>query len=173
MGNVTFGFTSFGGSSSSNGGSSSGVSAVGTFFDTTTQFASIENNPYEIQFNNTDISEFVQIANLSEIRPMVSGNYSVVFSAQLENFDSVNSGIVSMWLRKNGSDIPNSTNNVVLESRKTLLASWNYLVNIPANNNIEIVWCTSNINIKLVSVDKIPNTPYPASPSVFLNINKI
>jgi hypothetical protein len=104
---------------------------------------------------------------------MVSGNYSVVFSAQLENFDSVNSGIVSMWLRKNGSDIPNSTNNVVLESGKTLLASWNYLVNIPANNNIEIVWCTSNINIKLVAVDKIPNTPYPASPSVFLNINKI
>ena len=61
---ISFGFNSFsGGSDNSNGGSSSGVSALGTFFDTTTQFASFANNPYEIKFNTTDISEFVQIAN--------------------------------------------------------------------------------------------------------------
>ena len=77
---TTFGFTSFGHSDSSNGGSSSGISALGTFFDNTTQFASFANNPYEIRFNTTDISEFVQIANLCEIKPMVEGNYSIVFT---------------------------------------------------------------------------------------------
>ena len=171
---ISFGFNSFsGGSDNSNGGSSSGVSALGTFFDTTTQFASFENNPYEIKFNTTDISEFVQIANVCEIKPMVEGNYSIVFSAQLENFDTENNGVVNMWLRKNGSDVPNTTNTITLEKGKSMLASWNYLVKIPANNNLEIMWCTDNINIKLVAVDKSPNLPFPASPSVFLNINKI
>lgn len=102
-----------------------------------------------------------------------AGTYNIQFSAQLHNTGGGGAGnTVNIWFRLNGSDIANSDTKVTVPSNAPyVVAAWNFIVTVAANNYVELVWFTDNANIIL---EQEPATAtHPAIPSVILTANQI
>lgn len=141
----------------------------GSFYDTTTQTAAAINTAYAMTFNTTDLSNGVTIGSpTSRVyvdRPNV---YNIQFSAQLDK-TAGGAGLIWIWLRKNGVDVPDSTGQVRVQGNNAeLLAAWNYLIQLNAGDYIEIMWEVDDISVQILYD---PATAvHPAIPSVILTV---
>ena len=142
----------------------------GSFYDTTTQTAAAINTAYAMTINTTDLSQGVYIGSpASRIyvdRPNV---YNVQFSAQLDK-TSGGTGLVWIWLRKNGVDVPDSTGFVRLQGNSAeLLAAWNYLTQLNAGDYIEIMWEVDDTSVQILY--EAATAVHPATPSVIVTVS--
>jgi len=142
----------------------------GSFYDTTTQTAAAINTAYAMTINTTDLSQGVYIGSpASRIyvdRPNV---YNVQFSAQLDK-TSGGTGLVWIWLRKNGVDVPDSTGFVRLQGNNAeLLAAWNYLVQLNAGDYIELMWEVDDTSVQILY--EAATAVHPATPSVIVTVS--
>lgn len=151
----------------------------GSFYDTTTQTltsGSIE----AMKFNSvdTDATSGVSVEpdpsnRKNKITVSKTGVYNIMFSAQLERLVGGVSKQVVVWLRKNGTDVPNSATHVAVQANANyLVIAWNFFVKLNAGEYCQIMWTQDDaIEIKY----EAPNTivPYPATPSIILTVNEI
>lgn len=138
----------------------------GAFQDTADQTAASANTAYAINFNTTDYSNNIYISNGSRINVRNYGIYNLQFSAQLRNTDTQIHD-VDIWLRKNGSDVVGSNGQVSVPNSHggvdgRILPAWNYIIDLDANDYVELVWSTSSTQ---VSIDFIPAQTSPTRPS--------
>jgi hypothetical protein len=149
------------------------VGYYGSFIDTTTQSAIVINTAYPIRLGVTELSNGVSIASNSRITIANAGIYNLQFSLQLEKTGGSGNMTADIWLRKNGTNVPNSTGKVVLTgsaNASPLVVSWNYLINSSSNEYYELMWSTSNLNVEIV---KNPATStHPLIPSVIATITQ-
>lgn len=143
--------------------------AYGSFYDTTTQTAAAINTAYAMTFDTTDLSAGVTVGSpTSRIyvdRPNV---YNIQFSAQLDNTSGGNH-LVYIWLRVNGTDVPNSASQVRLKGTDgELVASWNFLYSLNAGDYFEIMWSVSDTAVQITAAAAA--APVPAIPSVILTV---
>lgn len=142
----------------------------GSFYDTTTQTAAAINTAYAITLNTTDLSQGVYIGSpTSRVyvdRPNV---YNLQFSAQLDK-TSGGVGLVWIWLRKNGVDVPDSAGQVRIQGNDAeLVAAWNYLVQLNAGDYVEIMWEVDDTSVQILYD---PATAvHPAVPSIILTVS--
>jgi hypothetical protein len=142
----------------------------GSFYDTTTQTAAAINTAYAMTINTTDLSQGVYIGSpTSRIyvdRPNV---YNVQFSAQLDKTTG-GVGLVWIWLRKNGVNVPDSTGFVRLQGNNAeLLAAWNYLVQLNAGDYIELMWEVDDTSVQILY--EAATAVHPATPSVIVTVS--
>jgi hypothetical protein len=159
-----------------------------SFFDTTVQSPNPLQAPTKMKFNTTDISSAtISIVNdsVSIIQPMPSrifiadtGVFNIQFSAQLQKTAGGGTDKVSIWLRKNGVDVPNSTTHVTMTNNNDYnVAAWNFFASattgFPNYDYFEIMWAslTGATLLNYETADLIP--PHPAVPSVILTVNKV
>ena len=141
----------------------------GSFYDTTTQTAAAINTAYAITFNTTDLSYGVTrgspTSRIYVDRPNV---YNVQFSAQLDKTTG-GVGLVWIWLRKNGVNVPDSAGQIRIQGNNAeLVAAWNYLVQLNAGDYIEIMWEVDDTSVQILYD---PATAvHPAIPSVILTV---
>ena len=138
----------------------------GAFQDSTDQTAASANTAYAINFDTTDYSNNIYISNSSRINVRNSGIYNLQFSAQLKNTDTQIHD-VDIWLRKNGTNVAGSNGQISVPNSHggvdgRALPSWNYIIDLIANDYVELVWSTSNTQ---VSIDFIPAQTSPTRPS--------
>ena len=138
----------------------------GAFQDTTDQTAAAANTAYAINFNTTDYSNNIYISNSSRINVRNAGIYNLQFSAQLRNTDTQIHDI-DIWLRKNGTNVSGTNGKVSVPNSHggvdgRTLPAWNYVIELAANDYVELVWSTSNTQ---VSLDFVPAGTTPAIPS--------
>lgn len=141
----------------------------GSFYDTTDQTAALVNTAYAFTYNTTDLSQGVTLGSpTSRVyvdRPNV---YNIQFSAEYIN---TSGGAASswIWLRKNGTDVPNSASVVRVEGNNTeLVAAWNFLLQMNAGDYFELMWEVSDIAL---SLHADPATAvHPAIPSIILTV---
>lgn len=137
----------------------------GAFSDYTTQTA-VANTATVMTFSTTDESSGVSIVAGSRITFSYAGTYNLQWSGQFENTD-IQSQDVSVWLRKNGADVPGSTGVVAVVSSHGGIAghtlpSWNFVFTVAANDYYELWWSTTNSN---VSIRTYPAGTAPVRPS--------
>lgn len=151
----------------------------GSFYDTTTQTltsGSIE----AMKFNSvdTDATSGVSVEpdpsnRKNKITVSKTGVYNIMFSAQLERLSGGTSKQVVVWLRKNGTDVPNSATHVAVQANANyLVIAWNFFVKLNAGEYCQIMWTQDDaIEIKY----EAPNTtvPYPATPSIILTVTEV
>lgn len=142
----------------------------GSFYDTTTQTAAAINTAYAMTFNTTDLSNGVYVGSpTSRIyvdRPNV---YNIQFSAQLDK-TSGGVGLVWIWLRKNGVDVPDSAGQVRIQGNNAeLVSAWNYLTQLNAGDYIEIMWETDDTSVILLT--EPATAVHPAVPSIILTVS--
>lgn len=141
----------------------------GSFYDTTDQVAGAINTAYAMTFNTTDLSVGVTIGSpTSRIyvdRPNV---YNIQFSAEFINTSGGTSN-AWIWLRKNGTDVPDSASTIRVQGNNTeLVAAWNFLLQMNAGDYFELMWEVSAVAL---SLHADPATAiHPAIPSIILTV---
>jgi len=119
--------------------------ARGSFYSTVNQSAALIDTAYAMTLNTTDstVTNGVSIASNSRITVATAGVYNLQFSAQLDRVSGSGTETVDIWFRKNGTDINNSNTKITMAgaaSANKTVAAWNYMINMAANDYIQIMW---------------------------------
>ena len=154
------------------GGSGAGLYLPnGAFSDSTTQTAVSTTVAYPITFNTTDYSSGVALESTSRLKVTYAGRYNLQFSIQLQN--TTNAPVdIDVWVRKNGTNIAASNSRFGLPARKNpsdpfhVVAALNILVDLQANEYVELVWCTGDVGAGIKAYTAGTSPTRPAIPSV-------
>ena len=125
-------------------------------------------------FNSIDLSNGMTTGTTtSQIKVLHAGTYNLQFSAQLIRTQGGSSTNVFIWFRKNGIDIPNSNTDVGFANNNTYtVAAWNIIVQMNANDYVEIMWGTTDNKIQ-ISALATPFDSSPAIPSVIATLTQV
>jgi hypothetical protein len=142
----------------------------GSFYDTTTQTATVINTAKAITFNSTDLSNGVFIGSpTSRIIVDSEGIYNFDTSFQL---DKTSGGTAEFyfWFRLNGTDVPDSASQIRIQGNDAeIFSSLNYFFDLKANDYVEMMFSTTSLSVELLSVVATP--PVPAIPSIILTVS--
>jgi hypothetical protein len=141
----------------------------GSFYDTTTQTAAAINTAYAMTFNTTDLSFGVTrgspTSRIFVDRPNI---YNVQFSAQVHK-TSGGVGLIYVWLRKNGTNVPDSAGQIRIQGNDgEILAAWNYVIQLNAGDYIELMWEVDDTSVELLA--EAATGIHPSIPSVILTV---
>lgn len=147
----------------------------GDFYDTTIQSGSA-NTAYPIKINSTNVSKGISIVSGSRITPENDGIYNIQFSAQLSN--SANTNIdFDIWLSYTGSNVSNTNTQISLNKAPgelgRVVAAWNFVKEIKANDYVEIVWSANASTGLIYASGSALNPSRPGIPSVITTITQI
>ena len=150
----------------------------GSFYDTTQQIAAAANTAYSVAIGSTDPdSQGISIVNDSRVTFSRSGVYSIIYSVQFVN-TSTSIHDINIWLRKNDSgtsgDIPASDSKFSIISRHGsvdghVIGCVNYVLKLAANDYLELIWSTTNVEASIQSLPSSPSGPaHPSIPGIIL-----
>lgn len=141
----------------------------GSFYDTTTQTAAVINTAYAMTFNTSDLSSGVTIGTpTSRIYVDTPNVYNVQFSAQVDR-TAGGVGLVWVWLRKNGVNVPDSSGQIRIQGNNAeVLAAWNYVIQLNAGDYIELMWEVDDTSVILLA--EAASAIHPSVPSVILTV---
>jgi hypothetical protein len=142
----------------------------GSFYDTTTQLATVINTATAITFNNTDLSNGVFIGSpASRIVVDSEGIYNFDTSFQI---DKTSGGVAEFyfWFRLNGVDVPDSASQIRIQGNNAeIFSSLNYFFDLKASDYIELMFSVSDLSVELKSF--VAGAPVPSIPSIILTVN--
>ena len=141
----------------------------GSFYDTTTQTAAAINTAYAMTFNTVDLSVGVTRGTpTSRIYVDTLNVYNVQFSAQVDK-TSGGVGLVWIWLRKNGVNVPDSAGQIRIQGNNAeILAAWNYIIELNAGDYIELMWEVDDTSVILLA--DAASAVHPSVPSIILTV---
>lgn len=146
----------------------------GAFSDLTDQTAAVINTGYPMLLGVTDLSNQVTVVSGSRVTIANTGIYNIQWSGQFRNPLAAEHD-VTIWLRKNGVDVPGSA-GVVLVPKKHgsadghILPSWNFLLDVVGGDYYEFVWSTENTSVYLSF--QPAGSPPPSTASVVLTVTQ-
>lgn len=148
------------------------IKSNGSFLDLTTQTVT-SGAIAAVRLGTTIFSNGVSISNNSRINVAYTGIYNLQFSLQLRRTTGGGAKQVSIWIRVNGVDVPDSATHVTFQSSSDyLVPAWNFFVDMTAGQYVELMWTQDDsIVLTYEVVDLI--VPHPAVPSVIITMNKI
>lgn len=127
----------------------------------------------KFKYNNTVVSYGTTLdAPGSRIYVAEGGIYNLQFSAQLDKTGGGAATNVYIWVRQNGIDVPYSAGVVVVQGANTeLIAAWNYVLRLSANDYVELVWASSDTTATILAVPPAAGPPaIPGIPSIIATI---
>jgi len=127
------------------------------------------NTANAMTFNTVDYSNSCSLVSSSQFKVTYAGIYNLQFSTQFQNTDTQLQD-VSIWLRKNGTDIVGSSGLVSVPNKHGgvdghTIVGWNFYVSLAANDYIQIYWSTTNaaVTIEAYAAGVTPTRPSTAS----------
>lgn len=174
----TSGTTGFSGTSGVSGASSL---YYGSFYDVTDQTGP-RATVLLMKFGNTDLSNGVSITNDGSGNPTLitvanAGKYNIQFSAQMVSTTGNSATRATIWLRKNGTDVPSSASYISFPGNSVyIVAAWNFLVDASAGNTFQLAWhIDSNVdNAVTLAYEPAGVAPvHPDIPSTILTVTQI
>jgi len=126
------------------------------------------------KFRTMDFSNGVTVNSDTEITIANTGIYNLQFSFQFQNIDSQEHD-VTVWLRKNGSDVAGSAGFVaVISSHGGIpghcIPSWNYLLDAVGGDFYELMWSATSLD---VTMEYYPaGSPPPATASAIFTVTQ-
>lgn len=132
------------------------------------------NSIQAMTLNATDWQTGVALESSSHIKFTNTGKYNIAFSAQLHQTNS--SGIVNIWLAKNGTAVANSNTKVAMSANDPYaVAAWNFFVDAAAGDYYQIMWSSDSQHSILEYEAAVGSgaTLHPAVPSVIVTVNQV
>jgi hypothetical protein len=150
-----------------------GTSAYGIFYDIQTQLNSGANEINIVAVRETTASAGVSIVSNSRITVENPGVYDLEFSFQLNKSDS-GSDDIDIWFAKNNDTIPYSNTRVtLLGNNGKSVASWNFMLDLEANDYVEIRWSSPDASASIMASEPLTNPVRPGIPSVILTVSQV
>lgn len=144
-------------------------------WDTTTQTNTVANTPRIVTWNTSDPeSNGITSGSASgSIKVLNSNTYNIQFSFQVHQTSSSTANI-SVWLRKNGSDVAASAGEYDIKGNDHFVLAWNYVMVLEANDYIQFVWASDSTSMTL-AYQSAQTSPYthPAIPSVIITLTNV
>lgn len=153
------------------------TSPYGSFQSLADQTAAAANTAYAITYDTTDFANGVSIASSSRLTVKNYGIYNFQTSVQFTNTDSQEHA-VSVWFRKNGTNIINSNTQLSIIARHgsidgSCVFAVNFYFELQANDYIEMMWSTTSTTVKLDYLAAQTTPTRPATPSVIATMQYI
>ena len=148
----------------------------GAFYDTTNQSNAGIGTWNFVKIGNTYSSNGVSIASTDRITFAYGGVYAINYEMHFRNtVTSIQN--VDVWFRKNGSDIANSNSSFNIDAKGTgpdglLCATVQYIVNVNANDYVQILWNGNHAGIALTTTSAQASPTIPVSPSVIVGVTQ-
>lgn len=144
----------------------------GAFSDTTLQAVTSVGEAMAMTFDTTDAANGVSIGSpTSRIVVANQGVYNIQFSAQLDKTSGA-AAVIHIWLRKNGTNVPNTTSRVVIQGTAAeLVAAWNFVIQLEPTNYVELMWESNDADVVLLAASA--TSVYPAIPSVICTVTQV
>jgi len=127
------------------------------------------NTANAMTFNTVDYSNSCSLVSSSRLTVTYAGIYNLQFSTQFQNTNTQLHD-VSVWLRKNGTDIVGSTGLISIPNSHGgtpghIIAGWNFYVSLAANDYIQLYWSTDSaaVTIEAYAAGVTPTRPSTAS----------
>jgi len=127
------------------------------------------NTANAMTFDTVDYSNSCSLVSTSQFTVTYAGIYNLQFSTQFQNTDTQLHD-VSIWLRKNGTDIAGSTGFVSVPNKHGgvnghAIVGWNFYLSLAAGDYIQLYWSTTNaaITIQAYAAGTSPTRPTTAS----------
>jgi hypothetical protein len=135
------------------------------------------NTAYAMTLDTTDYSNGVTTSNSSRMNVKNAGVYNFQWSGQFVNTDSQLHD-VSVWLRKNGSDVVGSTGFISVPNKHGgvdghSIVGWNYFLELAANDYIEIWWSATSTSISLQHLPTQTSPTRPSTASLITTLNMV
>jgi hypothetical protein len=135
------------------------------------------NTATAMTLDTTDYSNGVYLSNSSRMNVRNTGIYNLQWSGQFQNTDTVLHD-VSVWLRKNGSDVTGSTGFISIPNSHGgvdghAIAGWNYFIELTAGDYIEIYWSATNAAVSLQFYGTQTSPTRPSTASLITTVNYI
>lgn len=142
----------------------------GSFYDTTTQTATVINTAKAITFNTTDLSNGVFIGSpTSRIVVDSEGIYNFALSIQIDK-TSGGTGQFFIFFRLNGVDVPDSAGLIRIQGNNAeIFSAYNLFLQLKANDYVEVMFSVDDLSVELYAIAATP--PVPAIPSIILTVN--
>jgi hypothetical protein len=143
--------------------------AHASYFDTTTQPNPVADAVNLFTYNSV-VSEQAVTRGVptSKIFVAQTGIYNFQFSAQLDKTGG-SASAVYIWPRINGVNLPDSATKIVIDGpNNEIVAAWNFVLVLQANDYFELAWESSDTNVVIPYVAATGNIP--AIPSIILTV---
>ena len=146
------------------------LARYGSFYDTTTQAATVINTATAITFNTTDLSQGVYLGTpTSRVYVDTEGIYNFDTSFQLDK-TSGGTGIFDFWFRLNGVDVPDSCSRIRIQSNNAeIFSSLNYFFDLKANDYVELMFSVNDLSVEVAAFAAA--APHPGIPSIILTVS--
>ena len=146
--------------------------AYGSFYDTTTQTATVINTATAITFNNTDLSNGVYIGlPTSRIIVDSEGIYNFGTSFQLDK-TAGGTAIFDFWFRVNGVDVANSASRIRIQGNNAeIFSSLIYFFDLNANDYVELMFSVTDLSVEVTAFPAA--APHPGIPSMILTVQQV
>ena len=150
----------------------------GSFYDTAKQAASATSSATALKFSYDGLlNNITVLPNTSgqptKITVLHAGVYNVRYTLQIIKTD-IGIDEASVWIRRNGSAYLNTHTNFTISGSgiKNVLTG-NYLVDLGSNDYIELFYAVKNINSIVTGSPTQTSPSRPATPSVYIILQKI
>jgi hypothetical protein len=144
------------------------ASRYGSFYDTTTQLATVIDTATAVTFNTTDLSNGVFLSTTSRVMVDTAGVYNFDTSFQLDK-TSGGTGVFNFWFRLNGVNVPDSASRIRIQSNNAeIFSSLNYFFDLAAGDYVELVFSVSDLSVELKSFAAA--APHPSVPAIILTV---
>ena len=126
--------------------------------------------------DTTTLSSGVVLSGGTKFVALNPGVYNLQFSAQL-NKTSAGLDEIAIWFRKNGVDIVESNTELFVKKESgagKLVAAWNYVDQLNANDYLEIAWASADSTYELL-YQPAQTVPYvkPSTPSIIVTMTQV
>jgi len=142
----------------------------GSFYDTTTQVATVINTATAITFNTISLSKGVYLGSpTSRVYVDTEGIYNYQISIQL---DKTSGGTAEfyIWFRLNGVDVSDSASQIRIQGNNAeIFSALNYLFDLKAGDYVEVMFSVTDLSVQLLAVAAA--APVPGIPSIILTVS--
>jgi hypothetical protein len=156
------------------GGGGGAVGYYAQYQDNISQPLGAANVGQPVKFRTMDYSNGVSVVSDTRITIANTGIYNLQFSFQYQNTSSQEHD-VTVWLRKNGSDVAGSAGFVAVVSSHGgtpghCLPSWNYLLDAVGGDYYELYWSATSTQVTLQFYPA--GSPPPATASAIFTVTQ-
>ncbi|CAB4128100.1 hypothetical protein UFOVP225_7 [uncultured Caudovirales phage] len=129
---------------------------------------------YPVTLGTNDGTYGVGLENNSEIHFSLAGVYNIQFSFQFECSDTSDQD-VTIWLRKNGVDVPGSAGFVSVPGKHGTtpghcIAAWNYVLEFGSDDYFQLMWHVSSTTVSMPYYAAGTSPTHPTTASAILTV---
>jgi hypothetical protein len=146
----------------------------GSFYEQNTISGLTPDITYSMSASTTASNNGITVVDGSKITVQSGGTFNIQFSTQLEKQQGGTSESITIWLRKNGSDVDWSSTDITFANNNQLVvAAWNFVEVLSGGDNLEIMFSVTDTEIVLFGRPSRITPIRPATPSVIITMTQI